>query len=103
MVEQRERTVPGTGEDAEARTLSGEPLKPLYTAEDLEGFDPETRLGRPGEYPFTRGVYPTMYRGRLWTMRQFAGSARPPRRTRATASCSTAARAGSPSRSTCRR
>jgi len=73
MVEQRERTVPGTGEDAEARTLSGEPLKPLYTAEDLEGFDPETRLGRPGEYPFTRGVYPTMYRGRLWTMRQFAG------------------------------
>jgi methylmalonyl-CoA mutase, N-terminal domain len=73
MVEQRERTFPGTGEDAEARTLSGEPLKPLYTAEDLEGFDPETRLGRPGEYPFTRGVYPTMYRGRLWTMRQFAG------------------------------
>ncbi|HEX5901919.1 MAG TPA: methylmalonyl-CoA mutase family protein [Actinomycetota bacterium] len=73
MVEQRERTFPGTGEDAEARTLSGEPLKPLYTAEDLEGFDPATRLGRPGEYPFTRGVYPTMYRGRLWTMRQFAG------------------------------
>jgi len=73
MVEQRERTFPGTGEDAGARTLSGEPLKPLYTAEDLEGFDPETRLGRPGEYPFTRGVYPTMYRGRLWTMRQFAG------------------------------
>ena len=73
MVEQRERTVPGTGEDAEARTLSGEPLKPLYTAEDLEGFDPERSLGRPGEYPFTRGVYPTMYRGRLWTMRQFAG------------------------------
>jgi methylmalonyl-CoA mutase N-terminal domain/subunit len=73
MVEQRERTAPGTGEDAGARTLSGEPLKPLYTPEDLEGFDPERSLGRPGEYPFTRGVYPTMYRGRLWTMRQFAG------------------------------
>ena len=73
MVEQRERAAPGTGEQAEALTLSGEPLKPLYTPEDLEGFDPERSLGRPGEYPFTRGVYPTMYRGRLWTMRQFAG------------------------------
>ncbi|HJS27883.1 MAG TPA: methylmalonyl-CoA mutase family protein [Actinomycetota bacterium] len=78
MVEQRERTAPGTdGGTSEARTLSGEPLKPLYTPEDLEGFDAETRLGRPGEYPFTRGVYPTMYRGRLWTMRQFAGFGSP--------------------------
>ena len=46
---------------------------PLYTASDLNGFDPERQLGRPGEYPFTRGIHPTMYRGRLWTMRQFAG------------------------------
>ena len=53
-------------------TLSGEPVKPLYTAEDLPA-DPEAAIGLPGDYPFTRGVYPTMYRGRLWTMRQFAG------------------------------
>jgi methylmalonyl-CoA mutase N-terminal domain/subunit len=59
--------------DADFETISGEPLEPLYTAEDLEGWDPEAKLGHPGEYPFTRGVYPTMYRGRLWTMRQFAG------------------------------
>jgi methylmalonyl-CoA mutase N-terminal domain/subunit len=51
-------------------TISGEPVEPLYTAEDLP--DPE-RIGFPGDYPFTRGVYPSMYRGRLWTMRQFAG------------------------------
>jgi methylmalonyl-CoA mutase N-terminal domain/subunit len=47
--------------------------KPVYTPADLAGFDAERRLGRPGEYPFTRGIHPTMYRGRLWTMRQFAG------------------------------
>ncbi|MBV8630216.1 MAG: methylmalonyl-CoA mutase family protein [Silvibacterium sp.] len=50
-------------------------LKPVYTAADLDdlGFDPERDLGYPGEYPFTRGIQPTMYRGRLWTMRQYAG------------------------------
>ena len=53
--------------------MSGEPLEPLYTPADLAGFDHEAKLGRPGAYPFTRGVYPSMYRGRLWTMRQFAG------------------------------
>src|SRR5215208_6443734 len=52
-------------------TLSAEPVKPLYTPEDVGPF--EERIGFPGEYPFTRGVYPSMYRGRLWTMRQFAG------------------------------
>jgi methylmalonyl-CoA mutase, N-terminal domain len=51
-------------------TLSGIPLKPLYTEEDLPA--PEA-IGRPGEFPYTRGVYESMYRGRLWTMRQFAG------------------------------
>ncbi|HEX6458717.1 MAG TPA: methylmalonyl-CoA mutase family protein [Thermoleophilaceae bacterium] len=51
-------------------TISGERIEPLYTAEDLP--DPE-RIGFPGEFPYTRGVYPSMYRGRLWTMRQFAG------------------------------
>jgi methylmalonyl-CoA mutase, N-terminal domain len=52
-------------------TLSGEPVEPLYTPDDLGPF--EELIGFPGEYPFTRGVYPSMYRGRLWTMRQFAG------------------------------
>jgi len=47
--------------------------KPVYTPADLNGFDAERQLGRPGEYPFTRGIHPTMYRGKLWTMRQFAG------------------------------
>src|SRR5438477_189381 len=47
--------------------------KPVYTAADLNGFDAERQLGRPGEYPFTRGIHPTGYRGKRWTMRQFAG------------------------------
>jgi len=54
-------------------TLSDVPVEPLYTPEDLGDFSYEERLGYPGEYPFTRGVYPSMYRGKLWTMRQFAG------------------------------
>ncbi|MBI2493794.1 MAG: methylmalonyl-CoA mutase family protein [Candidatus Rokubacteria bacterium] len=58
-------------------SLSGIPVEPLYTPEDLEGTTYADRLGHPGEYPFTRGVYPTMYRGRLWTMRMFAGFGRP--------------------------
>jgi methylmalonyl-CoA mutase N-terminal domain/subunit len=45
----------------------------VYTADDLRGFDPERDLGRPGEFPFTRGPYETMYRGKVWTMRMFAG------------------------------
>jgi methylmalonyl-CoA mutase N-terminal domain/subunit len=47
--------------------------KPVYSPDDLSGFDPRSRLGAPGEFPFTRGIHPTMYRGKLWTMRQFAG------------------------------
>jgi len=54
-------------------TDSGIEIKSLYTAADLEGWDPAERLGLPGEAPFTRGVYPSMYRGRLWTMRQYSG------------------------------
>ena len=54
-------------------TISGHPIEPLYTDEDLADFDPAEKLGHPGEHPYTRGVYPSMYRGRLWTMRQFAG------------------------------
>jgi methylmalonyl-CoA mutase N-terminal domain/subunit len=56
-----------------ATTISGVPIDPLYTPENLEGFEYETALGYPGQYPYTRGVHATMYRGRLWTMRQFAG------------------------------
>jgi methylmalonyl-CoA mutase N-terminal domain/subunit len=58
--------------DAEFLSLSGEPVRALYTEADLPA-DREAAIGVPGGYPFTRGVYPSMYRGRLWTMRQFAG------------------------------
>jgi methylmalonyl-CoA mutase N-terminal domain/subunit len=54
-------------------TLSGLPIDRLYTRDDLSGTDPEGSIGYPGEFPYTRGIYPTMYRGRLWTMRQYAG------------------------------
>ncbi|MBI5947146.1 MAG: methylmalonyl-CoA mutase family protein [Chloroflexi bacterium] len=49
------------------------PLDAVYAPDDLNGFDPARELGFPGEYPFTRGIQPTMYRGRFWTMRQYAG------------------------------
>jgi methylmalonyl-CoA mutase, N-terminal domain len=58
---------------AEIDTSSHIAVKPLYTASDLKGSDYESEVGYPGEYPFTRGVQATMYRGRLWTMRQYAG------------------------------
>ena len=54
-------------------SLSGLPIDRLYAEGNLAGWNPEDSLGYPGEYPFTRGIYPTMYRGRLWTMRQYAG------------------------------
>ncbi|HET9601328.1 MAG TPA: methylmalonyl-CoA mutase family protein [Acidimicrobiales bacterium] len=54
-------------------TDSGIEVRPLYTAEDLAGWDAAEQLGRPGQPPYTRGIYPSMYRGRLWTMRQYAG------------------------------
>jgi methylmalonyl-CoA mutase, N-terminal domain len=54
-------------------TLSGLPIDRLYTEENLSNWNPEDALGYPGEFPYTRGIYPSMYRGRLWTMRQYAG------------------------------
>ena len=62
-----------TAEGGEVRSLSGLPLEPVYGPEHRADADDRETLGGPGSYPFTRGVYPTMYRGRLWTMRQFAG------------------------------
>jgi methylmalonyl-CoA mutase N-terminal domain/subunit len=57
----------------ERRTDSGIEIRPRYGPDDLEGWDYDTQLGDPGRPPYTRGVYPSMYRGRLWTMRQYAG------------------------------
>ncbi|MEV7957287.1 methylmalonyl-CoA mutase [Streptomyces sp. NPDC058316] len=52
---------------------SGLPIEPVYGPDTLDGWNPDDKLGEPGAYPFTRGVYPTMYTGRPWTMRQYAG------------------------------
>ncbi|MGH6657252.1 MAG: acyl-CoA mutase large subunit family protein [Actinocrinis sp.] len=60
-------------EPAAATSESGLPINPVYRPADLDGWEPATALGEPGGYPFTRGVYPTMYTGRPWTMRQYAG------------------------------
>src|SRR3954454_24289195 len=59
-----------SGTERLTTTISGEEVKPVYTAADLPEIE---SIGLPGEYPYTRGVYESMYRGRLWTMRQFAG------------------------------
>src|SRR5262245_2349077 len=58
---------------AQFTTISGHPIRRLYTEADLVAWDPESDLGVPGEPPYTRGIHATMHRGRLWTMRQFAG------------------------------
>jgi methylmalonyl-CoA mutase N-terminal domain/subunit len=70
MVERSKTAVESAGG---IETSSHIPVNPLYTPADLKGSDYESEVGYPGEYPFTRGVQPTMYRGRLWTMRQYAG------------------------------
>ncbi len=69
---ERERFDASPERDAPFSTLSGQPIQPLYTQADLPA-DPDAAIGLPGQFPYTRGVYPSMYRGRLWTMRQFAG------------------------------
>ena len=66
-------TLRAVTEDERRLTDSGIEIRPLYDDRDLQGFDPRRDLGRPGEPPFTRGVYPSMYRGRPWTIRQYAG------------------------------
>lgn len=57
----------------EVRTSYGTPIKPVYGPEDIEGFDPETALGAPGSFPYTRGIFPYMYRTEYWTRRNYAG------------------------------
>jgi methylmalonyl-CoA mutase N-terminal domain/subunit len=72
----RAKAIEGAAERRERfATSSGIDIADLYTAADTAGLDEERDLGRPGEFPYTRGVQPTMYRGRLWTMRQYAGFA----------------------------
>jgi methylmalonyl-CoA mutase N-terminal domain/subunit len=63
--------------DADFTSISGKDLRPIYAPDDLPDFDYGGKLGYPGEYPFTRGVHPSMYRGKLWTMRQFSGMGTP--------------------------
>ncbi len=63
----------GKKRDCSFTTISGQEVNPLYTPDDVCEFDFNRDLGYPGQFPFTRGVHPTMYRGQLWTMRQFAG------------------------------
>ena len=61
---------PKAAPEKDRTTSSGIPLKPVYTPAEAP---PTDALGAPGQHPFTRGIYPTMYRGRLWTMRQYSG------------------------------
>src|SRR5262245_29560086 len=58
-------------------TISGRPIDRLYTPDDLQNFDYQRELNAPGEFPYTRGIHPSGYRGKLWTMRQFAGFGTP--------------------------
>lgn len=67
--------VKGPERKAQFATSGGIPLKRTYTPEDINNIDYTKDLGFPGSYPYTRGVQPTMYRGRFWTMRQYAGFA----------------------------
>ena len=77
MTTERDQSRESTERKRTFETMSGLPVERVYTPADLPGWRYLERLGLPGEYPFTRGVYPTMYRGRVWTMRMFAGFGRP--------------------------
>ena len=70
---QKKESAPKKERHSSFKNLSDIKIKRLYTPQDIENFNYTQDLGEPGQYPFTRGVYPTMYRGQLWTMRQFAG------------------------------
>jgi len=73
MAETKKPQSPPAERKSRFTTLSGLPIDRLYTEENLSNTNPEQAVGYPGEFPYTRGIYPSMYRGRLWTMRQYAG------------------------------
>src|SRR6266851_3142259 len=73
MADSKIKSATATERKDKFTTLSGLPVDRLYTEENLAGWDAESALGYPGESPFARGIYPTMYRGRFWTTRQYAG------------------------------
>ncbi len=73
----KQRAPEADGRPSRFTTISGRPLKPLYTPEDTAGFDYTRDLNDPGGFPYTRGIHPTGYRGKVWTMRQFAGFGTP--------------------------
>jgi len=69
----KETKNPASLPDQKRASTAGLPMEPVISPDDLRDWDAERDLGYPGQFPFTRGIYPTMYRGRLWTMRQYAG------------------------------
>jgi methylmalonyl-CoA mutase N-terminal domain/subunit len=73
MADTKSKSGPSAEPTGKFTTLSGLPVEPLYGGSHLGSWNPESALGYPGEFPYTRGIYPTMYRGRFWTMRQYAG------------------------------
>src|SRR5436305_9514039 len=73
MTTPKSRDSQGKERKSHFATISGLPIDRLYTEENLSGTNPEDTIGYPGGFPYTRGIYPSMYRGRLWTMRQYAG------------------------------
>jgi methylmalonyl-CoA mutase, N-terminal domain len=73
MPDSKSKTDAARERKARFTTLSGLPIERLYTVESENGSNPDETIGFPGEFPYTRGIYPTMYRGRFWTMRQYAG------------------------------
>src|SRR5215510_15036687 len=77
LQEMKGLTTDKPAERASFTTISGRPIERVYTAADIATLDPARDLAPPGEFPYTRGIHPTGYRGRLWTMRQFAGFGTP--------------------------
>jgi methylmalonyl-CoA mutase N-terminal domain/subunit len=73
MLDRKDKSSASTRPRTRFTTLSGLPVERLYSEESLQNSNPDEALGYPGEFPYTRGIYPTMYRGRFWTMRQYAG------------------------------
>src|SRR5256886_8122751 len=73
MSDTNTKSVPPPERKENFTTFSGLPIDRLYTEENLAAWNPDDALGYPGEFPYTRGIYPSMYRGRIWTMRQYAG------------------------------